>query len=132
MSALAVLLAGDIALFLPIYTDTFMSALSGYVLHFLPIFLLGALFGQLMADSGAAHSISRWIVDRLGYKHAIVTVVLACSILTYGGVSLFVVAFAIYPIAIDLFRTADIPKPPVPADRKHVGWGKRGAGRVDL
>src|SRR3546814_12889307 len=81
----------------------------------LPIFLLGALFGQLMADSGAAHSISRWIVDRLGYKHAIVTVVLACSILTYGGVSLFVVAFAIYPIAIDLFRTADIPKRLVPA-----------------
>ncbi|AEC20900.1 citrate transporter [Pusillimonas sp. T7-7] len=115
MAALAVLLSGDIAFFLPIYTDTFMSALSGYVLQFLPIFLLGALFGQLMADSGAAHSISRWIVDRLGYKHAIVTVVLACSILTYGGVSLFVVAFAIYPIAIDLFRTADIPKRLVPA-----------------
>lgn len=115
MAALAVLLSGDIAYFLPIYTDTFMSALSGYVLQFLPIFLLGALFGQLMADSGAAHSISRWIVDRLGHKHAIVTVVLACSILTYGGVSLFVVAFAIYPIAIDLFRTADIPKRLVPA-----------------
>ena len=115
MAALAVLLSGDIAFFLPIYTDTFMSALSGYVLQFLPIFLLGALFGQLMADSGAAHSISRWIVGRLGHKHAIITVVLACSVLTYGGVSLFVVAFAIYPIAIDLFRTADIPKRLVPA-----------------
>ncbi len=115
MAALAVLLSGDIAFFLPIYTDTFMTALSGYVLQFLPIFLLGALFGQLMADSGAAHTISRWIVGRLGHKHAIVTVVLACGILTYGGVSLFVVAFAIYPIAIDLFRTADIPKRLVPA-----------------
>ncbi|NYT85107.1 GntP family permease [Pollutimonas harenae] len=115
MAALAVLLSGDIAFFLPIYTETFMSALSGYVLQFLPIFLLGALFGQLMADSGAAHSISRWIVDRLGDEHAILTVVLACSVLTYGGVSLFVVAFAIYPIAIDLFRTADIPKRLVPA-----------------
>src|SRR5690606_33171 len=113
--ALAVLLSGDVAFFLPIYTETFMSALSSYVLQFLPIFLLGALFGQLMADSGAAHTISRWIVDRLGDKHAIVTVVLACGVLTYGGVSLFVVAFAIYPIAIDLFRTADIPKRLVPA-----------------
>lgn len=115
MAALAVLLSGDISFFLPIYTDTFMKALSGYVLQFLPIFLLGALFGQLMADSGAAHTISRWIVERLGHKHAIVTVVLACSVLTYGGVSLFVVAFAIYPIARDLFRTADIPKRLVPA-----------------
>jgi H+/gluconate symporter-like permease len=115
MAALAVLLSGEIGIYLPTYTDTFMSALGNYVIQFLPIFLLGALFGQLMADSGAAHTISRWIVARLGDKHAIVTIVLACGILTYGGVSLFVVAFAIYPIAKDLFRTADIPKRLIPA-----------------
>jgi len=115
MAALAVVLSGDIGYLLPIYTDTFMMALGGYVMQFLPIFLLGALFGRLMADSGAAETISRWIVDRLGQKHAIVTVVLACGILTYGGVSLFVVAFAIYPIARDLFRAADIPKRLIPA-----------------
>ena len=115
MAALAILLSGDIGLLLPIYTDTFMKALGGYVIQFLPIFLLGALFGQLMADSGAAQSISRWIVSKLGEKHAIITVVLACGILTYGGVSLFVVAFAIYPIARDMFRAADIPKRLIPA-----------------
>ncbi len=115
MAALAILLSGDVGLLLPIYTDTFMKALGNYVIQFLPIFLLGALFGQLMADSGAAHTISRWIVNKLGKKHAIVTVVLACGILTYGGVSLFVVAFAIYPIARDLFQAADIPKRLVPA-----------------
>lgn len=115
MAALAVLLSGEINLYLPIYTDTFMKALGNYVIQFLPIFLLGALFGQLMADSGAAHTISRWIVAKLGEKHAIVTVVLACAVLTYGGVSLFVVAFAIYPIAVDLFRAADIPKRLIPA-----------------
>ncbi|MGP1615713.1 MAG: GntT/GntP/DsdX family permease, partial [Pollutimonas bauzanensis] len=115
MAALAVLLSGEISLYLPIYTDTFMKALGNYAIQFLPIFLLGALFGQLMADSGAAHAISRWIVARLGDRHAIVTVVLACGVLTYGGVSLFVVAFAIYPIATDLFRTANIPKRLIPA-----------------
>ena len=115
MAGLAVLLSGEIGIFLPIYTDTFMKALGGYVIQFLPIFLLGALFGQLMADSGAANTISRWIVEKLGEKHAIVTVVLACAILTYGGVSLFVVAFAIYPIARDLFQEADIPKRLIPA-----------------
>ena len=115
MAAVAVLLSGEIGIYLPIYTDTFMSALGNYVIQFLPIFLLGALFGQLMADSGAAHTISRWIVARLGDRHAIITIVMACGILTYGGVSLFVVAFAIYPIAKDLFRTADIPKRLIPA-----------------
>lgn len=115
MALLAVALSGELLYFLPIYTDTFMKALSGYVLSFLPIFLLGSLFGRLMADSGAAHTISHWIVNKLGHRHAILTVVLACSILTYGGVSLFVVAFAIYPIARDLFQQADIPKRLVPA-----------------
>lgn len=115
MAALAVLLSGEIAYFLPIYTGTFMTALGNYVLQFLPIFLLGALFGRLMADSGAAMTLSHWIVERLGARHAIATVVLACALLTYGGVSLFVVAFAIYPIARNLFREADIPKRLIPA-----------------
>ena len=110
MAALAVILSGDMAQMLPIYTETFMRALGNYMLAFFPIFLLGALFGQLMADSGAATAIAKWIERSLGSRHAILTVVLACGILTYGGVSLFVVAFAIYPIAKSLFRDADIPK----------------------
>jgi len=115
MGALAVLLSGDAGWLLPIYTSTFMSALSGYVLQFLPIFLLGSLFGQLMADSGAANTLARWIVRNVGERRAIVTVVLACALLTYGGVSLFVVAFAIYPVALDLFKAAQIPKRLIPA-----------------
>ncbi len=115
MAALAVLISGDGAFLLPLYSDTFMSALGGYVLQYLPIFLLGALFGRLMADSGAAYTLAMWIVASVGERHAILTVVLACALLTYGGVSLFVVAFAIYPIARSLFESADIPKRLIPA-----------------
>ena len=115
MAAVAVLLSGDGRWLLPLYTHTFMGALSGYVLQYLPLFLLGALFGRLMADSGAASTLAHWIVRSLGKRHAILTVVLACALLTYGGVSLFVVAFAIYPIARNLFQEADIPKRLVPA-----------------
>ena len=115
MGALAVLLSGEARWLLPLYTDTFMSALGSYVLQYLPLFLLGALFGRLMADSGAASTLARWIVRTLGERHAMLTVVLACALLTYGGVSLFVVAFAIYPIARNLFEAADIPKRLVPA-----------------
>lgn len=115
MASLAVLLSGDGGLLLPIYTDTFMRALGNYVIQFFPLFLLGALFGQLMADSGAAQSISNGIVKRLGTRHVVLTVVMACAVLTYGGVSLFVVAFAIYPISRELFRQANVPKRLIPA-----------------
>ena len=93
MAALAVVLSGDASALLPSYTVTFMSQLGGYLAKFFPLFILGALFGQLMADSGAAHAISEGLVKRLGTRHVILTVVLACALLTYGGVSLFVVAF---------------------------------------
>ena len=115
MAALAVLLSGDFLSSIPAYTDVFMGALSGFLLKFFPIFLLGALFGRLMADSGAATAIAETVVEKLGASKAILAVILVCGILTYGGVSLFVVAFAIYPIAKDLFRAADIPKRLIPA-----------------
>lgn len=114
MAAVAILLSGDMAYMMPQYTETFMSALGGYILKFFPIFLLGALFGQLMVDSGAASSISNSIMNKLGHQRAILTVVLACGVLTYGGVSLFVVAFAIYPIAKSMFQAANIPKRLIP------------------
>ena len=85
MAALAVLLSGDGAFLLPIYTNTFMGALGNYVMQFFPLFLLGALFGQLMADSGAAQSISNGIVKRLGTHHVVLTVVMACAVLTMAA-----------------------------------------------
>lgn len=115
MAALAVILSGDGTLLLPAYTETCMKALGGYLLKFFPVFLLGALFGQLMADSGAATTIANTITEKLGASRAILVVVLVCGILTYGGVSLFVVAFSIYPISKALFRQADIPKRLIPA-----------------
>jgi len=115
MATLAVLLSGDFLSSIPAYTDVFMGALSGFLLKFFPIFLLGALFGRLMADSGAATAIADTVVRKLGASKAILAVILVCAILTYGGVSLFVVAFAIYPIAKDLFKAADIPKRLIPA-----------------
>lgn len=114
MAALAVMLSGQAAFLLPMYTDTFMGALGSFAIQFFPLFFLGALFGQLMSDSGAAQSIANGIVNKLGTRHVVLTVVLACAILTYGGVSLFVVAFAIYPISRELFRRTDIPKRLIP------------------
>ncbi len=114
LAMLAASLSGDIPL-LASYTEVFMPALAGYAKAFFPLFLLGAIFGKVMAEAGAAKSISFFITRRLGSHHAVLAVVLSCAILTYGGVSLFVVAFAVFPIAVELFREAGIPKRFIPA-----------------
>ncbi len=97
------------------YTQVFMPALANYLLQYFPIFILGAIFGKLMNDSGAAYSIANFITKRLGPDYAILAVVATCSFLTYGGVSLFVVAFTIYPIAQTLFQQANVPRRLIPA-----------------
>jgi H+/gluconate symporter-like permease len=99
---------------LPTYTETFMTAASGYLRSFFPLFLMGAIFGKLMEANGSAAAIAGSIAGMLGARRAILAVVLACAVLTYGGVSLFVVAFAVYPLASALFREADIPKRLIP------------------
>jgi H+/gluconate symporter-like permease len=105
---LAVALSGGPLL--PSYTETFMAGAAGYIRAFFPIFLLGAVFGKLMEISGAAAAIAAGIVRVSGPAHALPAVVLACAVLTYGGVSLFVVAFAVYPFGAELFRAAGVPK----------------------
>lgn len=114
MALLAVLFSPEAPL-LASYTQVFMTALAGFVALYFPLFLLGALFGKLMEASGAARAIADGIAASLGRERAILAIVLACAVLTYGGVSLFVVAFAVYPIAVALFREAKLPKRLIPA-----------------
>ncbi len=113
MALLAVALSGSLPL-LASYTQIFMTNAGGFIVDFFPLFMLGAIFGKLMDDSGCAEAIAKGVIDWLGAKRAILAVVLCCAVLTYGGVSLFVVAFAIYPIAVSLFRDAAIPKRLIP------------------
>lgn len=99
---------------MPSYTELFMAKAVGYVKIYFPIFLLGAVFGKVMEDTLLAKGISRAIMSKLGMRRAILAVVLSCAVLTYGGVSLFVVVFAVYPFAAALFKEANIPKRLIP------------------
>lgn len=109
-----VFVTGDMPM-LSALTGPFMEVTAKYIGNYFPIFLGGAIFGKIMGESGAARSISHFISNKLGKKRAILAVVLATSLLTYGGVSLFVVVFAVYPLAVALFQEADIPKRFMPA-----------------
>jgi H+/gluconate symporter-like permease len=97
------------------YTQVFMQATGGFIIAYFPLFLLGAVFGKLTEATGAAHVMAEAIVRGLGPSRAVLAVVLSCAVLTYGGVSLFVVAFAVWPIAAALFHRADLPHVLIPA-----------------
>jgi H+/gluconate symporter-like permease len=97
------------------WTQTFMGSAAQFVAQFFPLFLLGALFGKLMEDSGAVQAIAAFMTKKLGAGRAVLAVVLAGAILTYGGVSLFVAYFVLAPMAAGLFRAADIPRRLMPA-----------------
>lgn len=114
MAMLAVLLAEGGPL-LASYTQVFMQATGGFIIQYFPLFLLGAVFGKLMEASGSARVLADGIIRGLGPNRAILAVILSCAAMTYGGVSLFVVAFAVWPIASALFREADLPKVLIPA-----------------
>jgi H+/gluconate symporter-like permease len=100
--------------FMATYTITYMEGFANYAKNYFPIYLLGAIFAKLMDISGNALSIAHFCTEKLGKSRAVLSVVITCAILTYGGVSLFVVAFVMLPVAIALFREADVPKRLIP------------------
>ena len=97
------------------WTQTFMTGAASFLAQFFPLFLLGALFGKLMDDSGSVQAIARFMTERLGRHRAMLAVVLAGAMITYGGVSLFVAFFVLAPMAHSLFQAADIPRRLMPA-----------------
>jgi H+/gluconate symporter-like permease len=97
------------------WTQTFMFSAATFLAQFFPLFLLGALFGKLMDDSGSVSAIADVLRERLGERRAMLAVVLAGAIVTYGGVSLFVAFFVLVPMAQEVFRSAAIPRRLMPA-----------------
>lgn len=99
----------------PDFATAYMAGFTGFFADWFFMFLLGAIFGEVMGASGAAASVAHWIVDKIGIRHAVLAVVAACAVLTYGGVSVFIVAFSVYSLAVHLFQRADLPRRFIPA-----------------
>ena len=87
----------------------------GFVKNYFPVFMLGAVFGKVIELSGFSKSIVAAVIGVLRPGAGILSIVVVCAILTYGGVSLFVVVFAVYPFAAEMFRQSEIPKRLIPA-----------------
>jgi H+/gluconate symporter-like permease len=114
VAALGAVLLTDPAAVPPVFTDLFMDKMVGFVKLYFPVFLLGAVFGKVIELSGFSKSIVAAVIRLIGHRRAMLSIVLVCAILTYGGVSLFVVVFAVYPFAAEMFRQGDIPKRLIP------------------
>lgn len=100
---------------MPVYSELFMTKAAEFFKMYFSIILLGAVFAKVMEDAGMAKAIAGAIVGKLGKEQAILATILGCAALTYGGLSVFVVVFVIYPFSAALFRQADIPKRLIPA-----------------
>ncbi len=114
IAALGAVLLTDPSLVAPMFTGLFMDKMVGFLKLYFPVFLLGAVFGKLIEVSGFSKSIVAATIRVVGAQRAMLAIVLVCALLTYGGVSLFVVVFAVYPFAAELFRQGDIPKRLIP------------------
>jgi H+/gluconate symporter-like permease len=105
----AVLLTAPTAV-APVFTGIFMEKMVGFVKLYFPVFMLGAVFGKVIELSGFSESIVNAAIRYIGRSRANAVIVAVCALLTYGGVSLFVVVFAVYPFAAELYRQSNIPK----------------------
>ncbi|AND67647.1 transporter [Dyella thiooxydans] len=114
LAALGAVLLTEPSLVAPMFTGLFMEKMVGFLRLYFPVFMLGALFGKLIELSGFSKAIVAATIGLVGRSRAILSIVLVCALLTYGGVSLFVVVFAVYPFAAELFRASDIPKRLIP------------------
>src|SRR4249919_3452693 len=114
IAALGAVLLTDPSLVAPMFSSVFMEKMVGFVKSYFPVFMLGAVFGKVIELSGLSKSIVSAVIGLVGRERAMLSIVLVCAILTYGGVSLFVVVFAVYPFAAEMFRQSDIPKRLIP------------------
>lgn len=91
--------------------NSYMVGLSNFLINNFAIFLLGSILAQYMEKSGATLSIANYIIKKIGkdspYK-MLIAITIVASILTYGGISIFIVIFAIIPLAKPLFKELNI------------------------
>src|SRR5271165_6073145 len=114
IAALGAVLLTQPSAVLPVYSGLFMDSMVVFVKNYFPAFMLGAIFGKVIELSGFAKSIVASVIKVVGASRAMLCIVLVGGLLTYGGVSLFVVVFAVYPFAAEMFRQSDIPKRLIP------------------
>src|SRR5947199_4241773 len=124
VAALLAVVLTDPSYVLPMFSGIFMEKMVGFVKLYFPVFMLGAIFGKVIELSGFSKAIVSSVIKVVGRERAMLSIVLVCAVRTYGGVSLFVVVFAVYPFAAEMFRQGGIPKRLIPGTIAAAGAGR--------
>lgn len=114
VASLAIIICNDMGIWTGL-SEYYATSFKNFAGTWFLLFALGAIFGKIMDEGGAASAISNYIVGKLGKKRIVLIILLTTAILSYGGISCFVIMFAMYPICIALFKEADIPRKLLPA-----------------
>jgi H+/gluconate symporter-like permease len=115
IAALLAVMLTDPTLVPTTFSGVFMDKMAGFLKIYFPVFMLGAVFGKVIEISGFSRSIVAAVIRVIGKERAMLSLALVCAILVYGGVTVFVVVFAVYPFAAETFRQSNIPKRLIPA-----------------
>lgn len=98
------------------YAKDYMTGVGGFVTSMMPLFITGAIFGKLMESSGLAVSVANSLLKHIKSDRGIITAIfLTTVILVTAGINVFVIIFAIYPLAVSMLRKANISKNIMPA-----------------
>src|SRR3984893_9694007 len=114
LAAMLAVLLTDPAAVPAAFSGLFMDKVGTFLKLYFPVFLLGAVFGKLIEISGFSRALVGSVLKVMGAQRAMPAIVLVCALLTYGGVSLFVVVVAAYHFAAEMFRRTNIPKRLIP------------------
>lgn len=120
--AMVVAVLGGIDL-LQAYLEEYIGGTAAYIISWFPAFFLGAVYGKIMDLTGSARSLANKLVSWIGSKYAILAVVLPCMLMTYGGISLFVVVFVVYPMGYAIYREANLPRTLLPSAIAYGAFG---------
>ena len=128
LASIVVIFTNGLPLAEALLTDYGTGPLGGFTFagKFFVLFVAGAMFGRVMAETKAAQSLARFLAKVFGKDRALWIITGAFAILTYGGVVVFIVIFALYPLGVELIRSANIPK------RLFCGAAVLGAGTFTM
>ena len=113
LCAVVVAVMGGLSV-LDAYLGDYIKGVADYIISWFPAFFLGAVYGKVMDMTGSARALANKLVSIIGPKFAVAAVVIPCLLMTYGGISLFVVVFVIYPMGYAIYREANLPRTLLP------------------
>lgn len=88
-------------------SQNFSNGFSKFMGQWWLLFVLGAVYGEIIKKTNLAKYIANILLKSFKNRGVLVILIIS-AIMSYGGIGTFVIAFTIYPIAIEIFKQSKI------------------------